>query len=85
MTVTSQKIATFLSRAFEGRMLGPDDDIFAGGFGNSMFAMQLVGFVEKEFGIEIDADDLDIANFSTIARLTELVERKCAGSSAAAA
>ena len=85
MTSTSEKIAAFLARAFEGRALGLEEDIFAGGFGNSMFAMQLVGFVEKEFGIEIDSDDLDIANFSTIARLTELVERKRMGSSAAAA
>lgn len=69
-------IGGFMSRAFEGRQIAPDEDIFAGGFGNSMFAMQLVTFVERTFGIEIDSEDLDIDNFRTVTRVAALVERK---------
>ena len=77
------RIGAFMSRSFEGRVVGVDEDVFEAGFGNSMFAMQLVGFLEAEYGIEIDSDDLDIANFSTIARIAALVERKRAGAGVA--
>jgi acyl carrier protein len=65
-----------MSRSFEGRTIGLDDDIFEAGFGNSLFAMQLVTFVEQAFGIEIDSEDLDIDNFRTIRRVAALIERK---------
>jgi methoxymalonate biosynthesis acyl carrier protein len=72
----SSPIRDFIARAFEGRVVGDDEDIFALGFGNSLFAMQLVAFVEKEFGIEIDSEDLDIANFRTIRAISSLVTAK---------
>lgn len=71
-------IRSFMSRAFDGRALGDDDDIFALGFANSLFAMQLVAFVEGEFRIEIDSDDLEIDNFRSVAAISGLVERKMA-------
>jgi acyl carrier protein len=71
-----ETIGGFMSRAFEGREIGTDEDIFEAGFGNSMFAMQLVNFVERKFGIEIDSEDLQIDNFRTIGRVAALVERK---------
>jgi methoxymalonate biosynthesis acyl carrier protein len=74
----TSRITAFLRRSFEGRQIGVDDDIFALGFGNSMFAMQLVSFVEKEFKIEIDSDDLEMSNFRSIQAITGLVERKLA-------
>jgi acyl carrier protein len=45
--------------------------------------MQLVLFVEHEFGISIDNEDLDINNFRTIDAIAHLVERKTSASSAA--
>jgi acyl carrier protein len=57
-------------------LIDVDEDIFEAGFGNSMFAMQLVNFVERKFGIEIDSEDLEIDNFRTIGRVAALVERK---------
>jgi methoxymalonate biosynthesis acyl carrier protein len=38
--------------------------------------MQLVNFVEKEFGITIEDEDLDLANFRTLESIDGLVERK---------
>jgi len=71
-----EKIKTFLSRFIRNHDLAYDEDIFASGFINSMFAMQLVMFVEKEFQITVENEDLEIENFSTIAALANLVERK---------
>ncbi|MHC5763064.1 phosphopantetheine-binding protein, partial [Nostoc sp.] len=47
------KIKEFLSRFFRNHDLQLDEDIFALGFVNSMFAMQLVLFIEQEFQITI--------------------------------
>jgi acyl carrier protein len=71
-------IRGFMARAFDGRAVGDDDDIFALGFANSLFAMQLVAFVEGRFAIEIDSDDLEMDNFRSIAALARLVARKTA-------
>jgi methoxymalonate biosynthesis acyl carrier protein len=74
----ASKIGTFMSRAFEQSEIAVDEDIFAAGYTNSLFAMQLVDFVEREFGIEIESEDLEIDNFRTIGQLAALVERKLA-------
>jgi methoxymalonate biosynthesis acyl carrier protein len=71
-------VSAFIQRSFHGHDLKNDDDIFALGFTNSLFAMQLVAFVEQEFGIEIDSDDLDLDNFRTVNAIAALVDRKLA-------
>ncbi|MEM9291423.1 MAG: acyl carrier protein [Acidobacteriota bacterium] len=70
------KIRQFLSTFFRNHELKDDEDIFALGFVNSLLAMQLVGFVEKEFGITVEDDDLDFENFRTINNIDALVESK---------
>jgi methoxymalonate biosynthesis acyl carrier protein len=71
-----QQIREFVSRFVRGHELGDGEDIFATGFVNSMFAMQLVQFVETTFGITVESDDLDIDNFRSIDAIAALVERK---------
>jgi methoxymalonate biosynthesis acyl carrier protein len=73
---TQQRIAAFLSRFFKSHDLGPDDDIFALGFVNSLLAMQLVTFVERDFGITVEDADLDLDNFRSIRAIAALVARK---------
>ncbi|SFS02520.1 acyl carrier protein [Anaeromicropila populeti] len=53
-----------------------DDNYFQMGFVNSLFAMKLVDFVEQKFDFEIENDELDIKNFSTINNLVELIQKK---------
>jgi acyl carrier protein len=69
-------IRQFISRSFDNRIIQDDEDIFAAGFANSLFAMQLVGFVETEFGVEIESEDLEMVNFRSIDAIAGLVERK---------
>jgi acyl carrier protein len=76
MDTVQAKLKEFLSHFFRNHELGVDEDIFASGFVNSLLAMQLVMFVEKEFDITIENDDLDIDNFRTINSIVALVERK---------
>lgn len=53
-----------------------DDNIFENGFVTSLFAMQLLNFIETEFNLTFDSDDLDIANFSTVNNIVSLIEKK---------
>ena len=69
-------IRNFLTRSFEGQNFEDNDDIFDMGFANSLFAMQLVTYLEKEFGFEMESDDLDLANFKSIEAMTDLVNQK---------
>ena len=70
------KIRDFLARFFRNHDLQNDEDIFALGFVNSLLAMQLVQFVEKEFAITIEDEDLDLDNFRTIDNIDALIGRK---------
>ncbi|HET6762761.1 MAG TPA: phosphopantetheine-binding protein [Longimicrobiaceae bacterium] len=70
------QIREFVSRFFRGHELQDSEDMFASGFVNSMFAMQLVQFVESTFGITVENDDLELDNFRSIDALAALVERK---------
>lgn len=70
------KIKEFLARFFRNHKLEDEEDIFALGFVNSLLAMQLVNFVEKEFDISIEDEDLDLDNFRTVTNIDALIARK---------
>ncbi len=53
-----------------------DDNYFQLRFVNSLFAMKLVNFVEQRFEIEIENDELDLKNFSTVNNLMALINKK---------
>jgi acyl carrier protein len=75
---TKAKIAAFFARFFKNHEVREDDDVFALGLMNSLFAIQLVSFVEKQFKVTIENDDLDIKNFRSINSVADLVQRKTA-------
>jgi acyl carrier protein len=55
------------------------DNIFEMGFVNSLFAMKLVSYIEQEFAIEVDNEDLEISNFNSVDRIVGYIENKKAG------
>ena len=80
MNDRKEKIKQFLSKLVRNHDLKDDEDIFALGFINSLAALQLVSFLEKEFGIAIEDEDLDFSNFNTLNNMDALLERKLATS-----
>ena len=70
------RIRSFLGRVLRNHELQDTEDIFALGLVNSLFAMQLVQFVEHEFCMTVADEDLDIDNFNTVDAISRLVERK---------
>lgn len=71
-------IRRFVVRSINIPDLGDDDDLFESGLVNSLFAVQLMTFIEKSFAIEVEADDLDIQNFKSLNAATGFVLRKSA-------
>lgn len=72
------KIRQFLMRFFRKVELDDDDDIFGLGLVNSLFAMQLVMFLEKEFSVVVENEDMNLDNFRTINRMIGFIEAKSA-------
>jgi methoxymalonate biosynthesis acyl carrier protein len=70
-----QTIRDFLGRHCPAD-LDDEDDIFELGLVNSLFAMQLVLFVEQEFAIQVDGEDLERDNFRSVGAIARLVERR---------
>ncbi len=73
---TKTEIRNFLLSHVKTYDLQDDDDFFELGLVNSLFAMQLVLFVENKFSITVDGDDLDVKNFNTISAIDSLIKRK---------
>ncbi len=53
----------------------PDADLFAAGVVTSLFAMELVVYLEEAFGVEVTGDELLLDNFRTVRAMTALVDR----------
>jgi methoxymalonate biosynthesis acyl carrier protein len=71
----STEIRSFLSGRI-GESFSDDDDIFALGYVNSLFAVQLVMHIEKTFGVQIPNEQLSLDNFRTVQSMSRLVERQ---------
>jgi methoxymalonate biosynthesis acyl carrier protein len=52
-----------------------DQDLFSSGVVSSMFAMELVVFLEQSYQVTIVGGDLKIDNFRTVDAMTDLVLR----------
>lgn len=70
----STQIHDFISSRYPKAEMSYDDDIFSLGFVNSLFAMELVMFIEQNFAIKISSENLRIDNFRTVKSMTALVE-----------
>lgn len=70
-------IRKFIAGYIDQNRLSDEDDLFKTGYVNSLFAMELVTFVENKFRITIENEELNIDNFRTINSIASLVSQKC--------
>ncbi len=68
-----EKIREFLKKNKKIETLADDDDLFKRGFVNSIFALQLVNFLEKTFKIKFNNKDITENNFRSINKITETI------------
>lgn len=71
-----ETVTNFLLSSINIANLNDDDNLFESGIANSLFAVQLMTFLEKIFVMEIGMDDLDIENFRSVNATTAFVMRK---------
>jgi acyl carrier protein len=69
------QILGFIRSRFPQVEIGETEDIFGIGFVNSLFAMELVMFVEKTFSVTVPNEELRIDNFRSATSMAELVDR----------
>ncbi|WP_066370161.1 acyl carrier protein [Herbidospora mongoliensis] len=72
---TKEQILDFVRARYPQAEIDETQDIFALGFVNSLFAMELVMFIEKTFEVTIPNDELKIDNFRSANTMAELVDR----------
>jgi acyl carrier protein len=69
------QVRDFIRGRYPDAEISESDDIFQLGFINSLFAMELVMFIEKQFAVTIPNHELQIDNFRTTRSMAELVDR----------
>ncbi|HYE35748.1 acyl carrier protein [Methylocaldum sp.] len=55
----------------------PDTDLMDGGFLDSLLLVNLIVALEREFGVSVSIDDLDLnlENFRTVSQIAAYIER----------
>jgi len=69
-------VKQFISRSSNITNMDDDDNLFESGLVNSLFAVQLMTFIENTFAIEVGMEDLDIENFKSLNATTAFVLKK---------
>ena len=77
--IVVDKTRQFLKRYVGSKNIDPNEEIFSTGMINSLFAMQLILFLEKEFKIKFGNDDLDLTNFNSLNSIAKFVVSKLSG------
>ncbi len=54
----------------------PDDDLLSEGIIDSLGILQLVSFIEEEFGVQVPDEDVVLENFQSIASLNNFLSTK---------
>jgi acyl carrier protein len=74
------RIRGFLAQNRKIDRLADDDDLFEKGFVNSLFALQLIMFLEKEFKTKIPNSLINEDNFRSVDAIVKTVSEASGGS-----
>ncbi len=78
ITQIKEKLKSYLTRSIQNHDLKDDDDIIDLGLVHSLFLIQLILFIEKEYGFELEEEDLSVDNYRTINNIAEVINAKLA-------
>ena len=83
MTDVDVQVRGILQREFladrPGLQLAADENLIDADIIDSLGIMMLVGFIEKDFGIAIEPEEILAENFETIAAIEGLIRAKIPG------
>lgn len=69
-------IRKFIQKVTRKQEILDDEDIFQGGIVNSLLTVQLIMFIEKNFQISIDNNDINLENFKTMNKIEQYIQSK---------
>ena len=75
----ANSLLNFVERHFplaRKRHLGPHEDLLEAGVVDSLGVLELVNFIEQQFGLAVTDDDLTPENFKSIHRVAHFVVSK---------
>jgi len=72
----SADIRNFIKKYIKENSFTDNTDIFSEGFVNSLFAMDLIVYIEKNYHFKIDNEDLRIENFKSVNAIVQLIQNK---------
>ena len=56
--------------------LSDDDNFFELGFVNSLFALKLINYIEKQYNIKVENSEMEFSTFSTVNGICNFIARK---------
>lgn len=71
-----QKVEDFIKRYITKVNFDEDTDIFGLGVVNSLFAMQLVLFIEQNFDISVENNDIGSEKFNSINSIVAYIKER---------
>lgn len=77
-TATAETIADEIGHFVEAKIkssVWKDEDLFESGLVSSLFAMELISYLEKSYAVTIEGQDLRLDNFRTVEAMAGLVLR----------
>ena len=57
-------------------VIGEDEDLLASGLLDSLSAMSLIHFIERDLGIDVPAEDVTIENFASLRAIDAYLGRR---------
>lgn len=76
MSTDRDTIHQFVARHLDGTPFDDDTDLFTDGLVNSLFAVQIVMWVEQTFPVEVRSEDLDMKNFHSVDAIVRFVRER---------
>lgn len=58
----------------ELRNVGPDESLISGALIDSLGVLKIVAFIETEFSIQLDPEEVNLENFDTLGAITKLIQ-----------
>jgi len=70
------KIRSFLAKYIKDKDYLDEDHLFEKGYISSLMAMELVMFVESEFPVKVENDELNFDNFKSVNAISQFIDHK---------
>lgn len=72
---TKAKIKSFLEKETQKPIAGDSENLISNGVIDSFTMIKLISFIESEFGIKADMEELTPDNFNSVDTISEMINK----------